>query len=342
MRDRGRNGATARTARSRRRSEPVTPGVPARTRAAPATVGYPSDRPRATRSRGRDARETFRRSSVVERAAVNRLVVGSSPTAGATFLHQIGPFRAALDHSRATHSPRLHVTVSGDSQPGPARGGRRRHAAGPRVTWRISLHRDPSAGRVPQQLLGDPRMAPASTSRLAAPWRRSWRRIRGSPARASSAWKCFVSHEPLTASRAQVTKTSPSRAAVVGAFRALTVKMVPQSLDTNRWERNVASDASVSVGAASPWVLTFRFVPHQGRARVQVNVLPRKSGFPRTAGLVGLSGKTRAVKDDIEKARRAGTCRSARRHSGEEVGKDDPQGARADAGRGGHGVTWRS
>ena len=27
----------------------------------------------------------FRRSSVVERAAVNRLVVGSSPTAGATF-----------------------------------------------------------------------------------------------------------------------------------------------------------------------------------------------------------------------------------------------------------------
>src|SRR5688572_23030671 len=36
--------------------------------------------------RGRDARDAFLRSSVVERAAVNRLVVGSTPTAGATQL----------------------------------------------------------------------------------------------------------------------------------------------------------------------------------------------------------------------------------------------------------------
>ena len=49
------------------------------------------DRPRrprvsSARSHGRTGRHSFRRSSVVERAAVNRLVVGSSPTAGANSL----------------------------------------------------------------------------------------------------------------------------------------------------------------------------------------------------------------------------------------------------------------
>src|SRR6187399_698557 len=49
---------------------------------------YPSRRRPWRRSRSRPMEQRsapLRRSSVVERAAVNRLVVGSSPTAGATF-----------------------------------------------------------------------------------------------------------------------------------------------------------------------------------------------------------------------------------------------------------------
>ena len=42
--------------------------------------------------RPRRGRHAFRRSSVVERAAVNRLVVGSNPTAGATLTLNLASF----------------------------------------------------------------------------------------------------------------------------------------------------------------------------------------------------------------------------------------------------------
>jgi hypothetical protein len=52
----------------------------------PAALCYPLARREAPRpTLGPDPGPSLRRSSVVERAAVNRLVVGSSPTAGATF-----------------------------------------------------------------------------------------------------------------------------------------------------------------------------------------------------------------------------------------------------------------
>jgi hypothetical protein len=66
-----------------------------------------------------------------------------------------------------------------------------------RADMAVDLHRR-LARRVTQQLLSDARMEPAPTSRLAAPWRRSCSRILGSPARRRRAWKCLVSHDPLT------------------------------------------------------------------------------------------------------------------------------------------------
>ena len=51
------------------------------------------------------AERKIQRSSVVERSAVNRLVVGSSPTAGANFRRECLANVAQLDHHTSTASP---------------------------------------------------------------------------------------------------------------------------------------------------------------------------------------------------------------------------------------------
>ncbi len=74
---------------------PVAPGL----RAILSRGASPAPMTLAASAFARDPASSLRRSSVVERAAVNRLVVGSSPTAGANFLHEwphFGLLRATL------------------------------------------------------------------------------------------------------------------------------------------------------------------------------------------------------------------------------------------------------
>ena len=49
--------------------------------------------------------------------------------------------------------------------------------------------------------------------------------------RRSSSWKCFVNHEPLTASPSSVTKTSESSQRHDGPFSVLTLEMDSEPLD---------------------------------------------------------------------------------------------------------------
>ena len=96
----------------------------------------------------------FRRSSVVERAAVNRLVVGSNPTAGATLTLKLAGFGRPGQVLAARIGPKmtLKMTLSQSSLENLYRLTLLR-----RADVAVDLHRG-LARRVTQQFLGDARM----------------------------------------------------------------------------------------------------------------------------------------------------------------------------------------
>ncbi len=153
----------------------------------------------------------------------------------------------------------------------------------------VSLHRDPAAGRMPEQLLGDAGVRTSVHGQAHRIMALVMEAHPGEPSTGEKAWNCFVNQEALTARPLAVTKTSESPSGTMGRSASMRARWARGRSTTNIGSGIVATEEAVLVSTKpGPSARPGELLADRHRPAFEVEV---EVGASEAEDLGGLTGQ---------------------------------------------------